>query len=205
MGKCYLAQKLNTQAEEWFHLAIQLDENNIEARVQLAKLYEDLNEQEQAFIYVSEIMKIRRMRDSGRVKVGAFSNNDDFYIPTNLKPKTQYAPRRLVDPLEREKQESLKAGHLQEQFAVMRLEQSGMRAGQKGPTVAWMEAAQDLIEDFRGFKTFYPWEKYVHFLGYAGVGQPQTGATPLDAELVAMADRLSHSIQLLLSLYTGKC
>jgi general transcription factor 3C polypeptide 3 (transcription factor C subunit 4) len=210
MGKCYLAQKLNTQAEEFFQLAIQLDECNIDARVQLAKMYEDLNEQEQAFIYVSEIMKIRRMRDSEkRRRVGAegLSNNDDFYMPTKLKRKTCYAPRRLVDPSERQKQESLRAERLQEQFAVMRLEQNGMRAGQEGPTLAWMEAAQDLIEDFRGFKTFYPWDKYVHFLGYAGVAQAQaqTGATPLDADLAAMADRLSHSIQPLSSPCTGEC
>ena len=40
MGKCYLAQRLNTEAEELFQLAIQFDEYNIEARVQLAKMYE---------------------------------------------------------------------------------------------------------------------------------------------------------------------
>lgn len=200
MGKCYLAQELNTQAEELFQLAIQLDENNIEARVQLAKMYEDLNEQEQAFIYVSEIMKIRRTRDSEQQqqpREGGLGNNDDFYIPTKLKRKTYYTPRRLVDPAERQRQESLRAERLQEQFSVMRLEQSSMRAGQEGPTLAWMEAAQDLIEDFRSFKTFYPWDKYVHFLGYPGAAkaQVQTGATPLDVDLAAMADRLSHSIQ----------
>jgi general transcription factor 3C polypeptide 3 (transcription factor C subunit 4) len=200
MGKCYLAQKLNTQAEEFFQLAIQLDENSIEARVQLAKMYEDLNEQEQAFIYVSEIMEIRRTRDSEQRQqsgVGGFGNNNNFYIPTKIMRKKYYTPRRLVDPTERQKQESLRAERLQEQFTVMQLEQSGMRTGQEGPTLAWMEAAQDLIDDFRSFKTFYPWDKYVHFLGYPGAAQAQsqTGATPLDADLAAMADRLSHSIQ----------
>ncbi len=209
MGKCYLAQKLNTQAEEFFQLTIQLDENNIEARVQLAKMYEDLNEQEQAFIYVSEIMKIRRTRDSEKRrqrKATGLSNNEDFYMPTKIRRKTHYTPRRLVDPAERRKQESLRAERLQEQFAVMLLEQNGMRAGQEGPTMAWMEAAQDLIEDFRGFKTFYPWDKYVHFLGYPGAAQAQsqTGATPLDADLAAMADRLSHSIRPLLSPFIGE-
>lgn len=205
MGKCYLAQKLNTQAEEFFQLAIQLDENSIEARVQLAKMYEDINEQEQAFIYVSEIMKIRRTRDSEQrqqPRVGGPGNNDDFYIPTKIKRKNYYPPGRLVDPTERQRQESLRAKRLQEQFLVMQLEQNRMRAGQEGPALAWMEAAQDLIEDFRSFKTFYPWDKYVHFLGYPGAAeaQVQTGATPLDADLAAMADRLSHSIQPLLSL-----
>lgn len=193
MGKSYSAQKLNTQAEEFFQLAIQFDEYNIEARVQLAKLYEDLNEQEQAFIYVSEIMKIRRMHDLEKRR--RVINSDDYSIRTKITPKTRYTPRRLVDPSERQNQESLKSERLQEQFAVMRLEQSGMRAGQEGPTLAWMEAAQDLIEDFRGFKTFYPWDKYVHFLGYAGIAQAQTGATPLDSDLAVMADRISHSIQ----------
>ena len=199
MGKGYLAQKLNTQAEEFFQLTIQLDENNIEARVQLAKMYENVNEQEQAFIYVSEIMRIRRTRDSiKRMRRGArgFRNSDHFFIPSKIMREKHYTPRRLVDPAERQKQESLRAERLQEQFAVMQLEQNGMRAGQEGPTLAWMEAAQDLIDDFRGFKTFYPWDKYVHFLGYPGAAQAQaqTGATPLDADLAAMADRLSNSI-----------
>jgi general transcription factor 3C polypeptide 3 (transcription factor C subunit 4) len=185
MGKCYLSQKLNTQAEEFFQAAIHLDENNIDARVQLAKMYEDLNEQEQAFIYVSEIMKIRRARDLEQ-------RNDASKTMRN----THYNTQRLVDPAERQRQESLRAERLQEQYTVMRLEQSGMRARREGPTLAWMEAAQDLIEDFRSFKTFYPWDKYVHFLGYTGSAQAQahTGATPLDADLAAMADRLSHSI-----------
>jgi general transcription factor 3C polypeptide 3 (transcription factor C subunit 4) len=209
MGKCYLAQKLNTQAEEFFQLAIQRDENNIEARVQLAKMYEDLNEQEQAFIYVSEIMKIRRTRDLEKrqqLGAGGLGNNDDFYMSTKIRRKTDYTPQRFVDPAERQRQESLRAERLQEQFTVMRLEQNGMRAGQEGPTLAWMEAAQDLIEEFRSFKTFYPWDKYVHFLGYPGAAQAQaqTGATPLDADLAAMADRLSHSIQPLSSPRVGE-
>jgi general transcription factor 3C polypeptide 3 (transcription factor C subunit 4) len=198
LGKCYLSQKLNIQAEEFFQAAIQLEEDNIDARVQLAKMYEDLNEQEQAFIYVSEIMKIRRARDMERRKPSgrAHGTNDDTFIPARIRRKTHYNPRRLVDPAERQRQESLRAERLQEQYTVMRLEKNGMRAGQEGPTLAWMEAARDLIEDFRGFKTFYPWDKYVHFLGYTGSAQAQvhTGATPLDADLAAMADRLSHSI-----------
>lgn len=198
MGKCYLSQKLNIQAEEFFQAAIQLEETNIDARVQLAKMYEDLNEQEQAFIYVTEIMKIRRARDLEQRKAlgRSLGTNDVTSMPAKTRRKTHYKPRRLVDPAERQRQESIRAECLQEQYTVMRLEQNGMRSGQEGATLTWMEAAHDLIEDFRSFKTFYPWDKYVHFLGYTGSAQTQahTGATPLDADLAAMADRLSHSI-----------
>ena len=61
MGFCFLGDKLQAEAEECFLAAIRLDENNIEARVQLAKLYETLNEQEQAFFYANEALSLRRI------------------------------------------------------------------------------------------------------------------------------------------------
>lgn len=197
VGKSYLHENLNTQAEECFQKVIHLDDSNIEARIQLAKLYEDLDEQEQAFIYISEIMKIRRARDwkqQSRPKGEDSATDGDIFLPANTRRKSYYKPRRFIDPAERHREENARAEHLLGQYTVMRSEQSGMRAGLKGPTLAWMAAAQDLIEDFRGFKTFYPWDKYVRFLGYTAQAQTQTGATPLDIDLAAMADRLSSSI-----------
>lgn len=199
MGKCYLSGKLNDQAEDCLHSAIHIDQNNIEARIQLAKLYESLNEQEQAFIHLSEIMKIRRRVEWKKFertsKEGPHSIDEEL-PPVNVGRESHSNPKRLVDPAERQRQENLVAARLQDRYAMMRSQQNAMRAGQNGPTIAWMEAAQELIEDFRGFKMFYPWDKYVRFLGYTGIAgdQAYSGATPLDVDLAAMVDRISHSI-----------
>jgi len=68
MGRCFQRDELQVQAEECFQTAIQLDENNIEARMELAKMYESLNEQEQAFIYVNEVMSIKNGQNAKPVK-----------------------------------------------------------------------------------------------------------------------------------------
>jgi general transcription factor 3C polypeptide 3 (transcription factor C subunit 4) len=199
MGKCYLNGKRNREAEECFQQAITLDQDNIDARVYLAKLYEELNEQEQAFIYVNEIMNLRRLQKSKRRQqqlLEDITQGNDTLMPPLARAKSYYKPKRVINAEERQRQENATAERLQEQYSVMRLERDAMRAGDERSTIAWMEAAADLIDDFRGFKTFYPWDKYVRFLGYtAGParGQPQTGATPLDADLEEMANRISSS------------
>jgi general transcription factor 3C polypeptide 3 (transcription factor C subunit 4) len=197
MGKCYLGGKLNRQAEECFQTAIQIDENNIDARIQLAKMYEALNEQQQAFIFVNEILSLRKTQDprapQERPKVGGSQMKENSFMPTKSEQRSYYKPRRLVDSTERQNEEAARAKRLQEQYAIMRMEHGGMRDGHDGSTRAWMEAARDLIDDFRGFKTFYPWDKYAHFLGYTGNARLQA-ETPLDKDLVAMANRLSQSI-----------
>lgn len=192
--------KRNREAEESFQMAIAIDQDNIDARVHLAKMYEELDEQEQAFIYVNEIMNLRRAHNQ-RKKQNEESEdpavNNDTLMPPRARPKSYYKPRRLINAEERQKQEAATAERLQEQYSIMRLQRNGMRAGDLGSTLAWMRAAAELIEDFRSFKTFYPWDKYARFLGYtagAARDQPQTGATPLDADLAEMANRISSSM-----------
>lgn len=198
MGRCHLALRENTKAEECFQTAIQVDEANIEARIELAKLYESQNEGEQAFIYVSEILSLRKEQNSvPKERRGQFEAEDNTgtFMPPKRQPKSYYKPRRLIDPKEKQRQEVSRAERLQEHFELMRSEESGMRAGQVGASLAWMEAARELIEDFRAYKTFYPWDTYVHFLGYTGSAPDQllTDTAPLDADVAAMADRLSNS------------
>lgn len=197
MGKCFLKVNRNREAEESFEAAINVDPDNIESRIHLARMYESLDEQEQAFIYVNEVLNLRRSQNSKkklhRSNYDASTENDTL-MPAVGGRKSYYKPKRLVNAEERQRQEAAIAERLQEQFSVMRLERNGMRAGDARASGAWMAAAADLIEDFRGFKTFYPWDKYVRFMGYtagAARDQPQTGATPLDADLAEMANRIS--------------
>lgn len=192
MGICYLALGSYTEAEACFQMTIQVDEGNIEARVQLAKLYEQLNEQQQAFIYISEIMNLRRRHDPNIKLQSDLTTKTNSFVPEYGRTRSLHKSRKLVDPRERRRQEDQHAARLQELYSVVLLHQNSMRTGQDASSFVWMEAARELIEDFRGFKTLYPWDKYVHFLGYTNTSRTRTGATPLDMDLAAMADRISE-------------
>lgn len=194
MGGCYLQIKQNRQAEDCFQTAIQVDDSNVEARILLAKLYEDLDEQEHAFVYINEIMNLRKQTKKQKPRQ---RKDDSASVENKLFPKSAsksyYKPKRVVDPAERQRQEDSKSERLQEQYNIMRQERDEMRAGNHGASQAWMDAADELVTDFRGFKSFYPWDKYIRFLGYTGKGQQETGAPALDVDIAAMADRISSS------------
>lgn len=197
IGKCYLRGGHEREAEESFQTTILLDQDNIEARVELARMYEDLDDQEQAFIYVNDLIRLRREQSSRKRQSEEDENNafdNDVLMPTAVRRKSYYQSKRLMNKEERRKQEAETAERLLEQYSLMRLERNGMRAGDPRATKAWMDAAADMIEDFRSFKQFYSSEKYMRFLGYTtGTGreQPLTGATPLDTDLAEMASRIS--------------
>lgn len=199
MGQCYLSVGDSKHAEECFQTVLQLDEANIEARVHLAKLYEELDEQEQAFIYVNEVMALQRGPSTSKKKpvrpMGDSAVGADSLVPPKPERKSYHKPKHLVDSVERTREEELRAVRLQELYTVTLLQQDGMRAGDDDAIHAWMDAAHELIDDFRTFKQFYPWDKYVQFLGYSNARRaPQLkDITPLDSDLADMADRISNS------------
>ncbi|KAI9740756.1 MAG: transcription factor TFIIIC subunit tfc4 [Claussenomyces sp. TS43310] len=201
MGKCYANTNRVEQAEECLRMLADLDAYNIEARMQLAKLYEAIDDQEQAFFYINEVFALRRRPAAKHCRTNSASCDpilsEETLVPARASRKSYYKPKRGLNSAERQREEILRAERLQEQYSIMCLQHSSMRSGLDGPTRAWMDAARDLIEDFRGFRTFYPLDKYLRFLGYTtGVSQtqPETGAVPLDADFAAMANRVSNRL-----------
>ncbi|KIN06080.1 hypothetical protein OIDMADRAFT_24417 [Oidiodendron maius Zn] len=207
IGRCFQGSGLGFKAEECFQMAIQMDDDNVEARMELAKMYELLGEQEQAFIFVNEVMSIKRSQNA-RLRPGPkpgrkqakiavpqteskAPKSDVSMMPTKV-PRA-YKPRRLADPTEKQKEEKARAEQLQSQYYTMRKEHKGMRNGDVKAATNWMDAARDLTDDFRSFKLFYPWDKYIKFLGYTGETRAQV-ETPLESDLTDMAERLSRNL-----------
>src|SRR5690348_14252899 len=66
-GKCFLEINDNRRAEECFAAAIESDESNdqasIDARYELAKMYEAVREEREALILVTEAMNMAQARD----------------------------------------------------------------------------------------------------------------------------------------------
>lgn len=190
-------------AEEYFRRAIEIDANNTEARLELAKIYEAVGQEEQAFVYVNEVMAIERNAQAIKVKKPRkrYRKRGDPPEPTPelpesvivYKSRSRYNPRRLANPAEKLKDEMARVSELAFEHNVITMEREGMRSGDHDSVRKWMEAAKDMIDDFRGCKVFYPWDKFARYLGYTIKTTRTQPEVPLDPQLTEMADRLSTS------------
>ncbi|PNH36889.1 hypothetical protein VD0004_g9878 [Verticillium dahliae] len=59
LGRCHLTKGDTGAAEDCFLLTIQVDDSNIDARIELAKIYEDAREDEEALILVTEAIALQ--------------------------------------------------------------------------------------------------------------------------------------------------
>lgn len=171
IGRCYLREDLSKDAEEVFREACFLDETNIAARVELARMYEKMDETEQAFDYVNQILYLESHK---RTKLYSTHN-----LPVQPGGSKSYLPNENVNNARLKKpppvpekvmnREAL-ADNLRTEYTILREKTEGMRAGNAKATDSWMDAARQLTEDFRSCKAFYPWDRKA-FEGYTAEDQ----------------------------------
>jgi general transcription factor 3C polypeptide 3 (transcription factor C subunit 4) len=197
MGKCLLYEELPKEAEESFHAACKLDEENIEARVELARMFEKMDEAEQAFTYVNQVLdlesikqpKIYRRRNKNARP--APKPKPQSLLPTG--PKPRYKGKKVPTPEWEglQEEEVYLAEQLQDRYYILRKETSRMRSGDHRAMDVWMDAARALTEDFRSCRAFYPWDKK-EFEGYSAEEQIQAQMS-LKLDLAALAKRHAQS------------
>ncbi len=68
IGRCFALEERHQDAEECFRAALQLDEGHIQARVELARIYEKMDEPEQAFAYSNEVMALKNLQNPKRLR-----------------------------------------------------------------------------------------------------------------------------------------
>ncbi|KAL1897662.1 transcription factor TFIIIC subunit tfc4 [Sporothrix stenoceras] len=290
-GKCNLELHDHAAAEECFLAAIEADDENIDARYELAKMYEKAQEKEQAYILVNEALSLeaaqqKRQRqqdqdneadDQGDVTAeqtgegtadGAattkrrgpmasletaayrvFLDSDgkvvrrhrkfrkgpdgqEILVSTERKRRTRkttgqdgdeegdaigpdgekaasrrrvktgttrvrapqrrtqksghpqrrwravrgHARRFFASPAEQAEFEESTSARLRSRYQVCRELKERADAGDEDVAAEWMEAAKELIDDFRSFREFYTWDKYVQFLGVNNFLHDHTGA-----------------------------
>lgn len=215
LGRCFLAAGDNASAEECFLGAIDIDEDCIEPRIELANMYEQAREDEEALILAAEAMALqestgqpmegisggrtvrrpqgpRRMRPQGVRKTGKPAATRDR---RTVLPR-RYRPKRLVNPDKRRQEEQTHAIRLSRQYQTVCDLRQQIRSGRQDLVDAWMQSSSELIDDFRSLKKFYSWEKYLRFLGpKSGLQAPATG--PAESELGQMYERLTRSESIL--------
>ncbi|KAI1265137.1 hypothetical protein F5Y18DRAFT_427258 [Xylariaceae sp. FL1019] len=225
-GRCYLETGNKRQAEECFTSAIDIEEGNseasIDARYELAKMYEDAREDREAYILVNEAIKLQQAYDEAADGYDEDSDHEYQFrssvrtvkklpgrpprAPRPIRPKPSKStivrrePRRPrpkyfaeIEELEREGRQ--KANNLSGAWETVRAARiSGQEAdhASNGPSDLFMAAAKELIDDFRSYKAFYSWEKYLANLGIdEGETELKISRNPM---LLEMKERLSHNL-----------
>ncbi|CAM1502792.1 Fc.00g075680.m01.CDS01 [Cosmosporella sp. VM-42] len=221
LGRCYSVSGEHAAAEEYFLAAIDADEDNIEARIELANMYEKAREEEEALILAAEAIALREARERGdeyALGVTTLLTNQSSvplekrtprrreatYRRENRKPRTgavaarsviprRYRPKRLAGPDKRRQDEQAHALKLTEQYEIVRHLRQQIRAGRDDLLPTWMTSSKELIDDFRSLKKFYTWEKYLHFLGRRSTLEPAESDQP-KTELSQMYERLARTL-----------
>ncbi|KAL2271568.1 hypothetical protein VTJ83DRAFT_939 [Remersonia thermophila] len=207
-GRYHMARGEKAAAEECFIAAIEEDEDHIEARVQLANMYEGEEMQEgreEAFLLVREAMSLEARRGlvDGAGRRRAHKPRDGPPRPRRPRDPNRkaYVPkRRLINAEKRRQQELQLAVVAAANFQRLREVQDRAFAGDPQATAQWMRAAKELVDDFRSHKQFYPFEKYIKYLGYGSSSGPpeavQGGAAvpARNMKLAAMEERLRQGL-----------
>jgi general transcription factor 3C polypeptide 3 (transcription factor C subunit 4) len=142
------------------------DEENIEARISLAKLYEDQNMPEQAYAYVNEIILLRRQDKGTPLKRVGISGIDGF-APARRASRIKRPGPPLATREQRRENERIRDENVRALYKKYQYLRPKVRAGDERVLADWMECSSDLIDDFRNSRVFYPYDKHIRFLGYS--------------------------------------
>ncbi|OAA58477.1 sam domain containing protein [Niveomyces insectorum RCEF 264] len=157
----------------------------------------------------------------GRAGVGSEAEEDDVEgadsggdaIGRPYRPRRTlrgHARRFFASPAEQAAFEATTSSRLRARYQLCQDVKARADAGDPDAAAQWMDAAKELIDDFRSFREFYSWDKYVQFLGYNnflhdrthGAEQPATAAAAAAAgtgaqhssDLTALAERLQQNL-----------
>ncbi|UKZ79294.1 hypothetical protein TrVFT333_007044 [Trichoderma virens FT-333] len=220
LGRCYLATGQQSTAEECFHAAIDAEEYNIDARIELANMYEKAKEDEEALILAAEAMALKEAQgqplseSSTKEQLHTFSTMmvdrgirgmappQSRVGPRQAKPKStqaarilprRYRAKRFANPDKRRQDERSRAIKLSRQYELVRGLKQQIKSGSNDLIPVWMESCKELVDDFRSLKRFYTWDKYLHFLGKKELLE-QFANEEGNTELSQMFERLTRSL-----------
>ncbi|KAF5531485.1 transcription initiation factor TFIIIC, partial [Fusarium mexicanum] len=209
LGRCYSAVGETATAEEYFLAAIDADEDNIDARIELANMYEKAREEEEALILAAEAMALRQARDQNLE--GHQDSTTDLEQPSRRAPRRnqavprrtdafgkrliprRYRPKRLAGADKRRQEEQARAMKLTEQYEIVQDLRKKIKEGQHNLIPTWMASSKELVDEFRSIKKFYTWDKYLHFLGPNNHLQQNEADKPQN-ELSQMYERLARTL-----------
>jgi general transcription factor 3C polypeptide 3 (transcription factor C subunit 4) len=219
IGRCYLDSGEQATAEEFFLAALDADEDNIDARIELADMYEKARESEEALILAAEAMALRDVQDQDQLikdvanigksrarpaagrsqqtprrRHGGDAANRATFMGSGTRLPTiprRYRTKKLAGPDRRQQDEQARALKLSQQYSIVQDLKRRISEGHQELLPSWMASSKELIDDFRSLKRFYTWDKYLHFLGSQGSLRKGI-STQSHPELSQMYERLTR-------------
>lgn len=216
-GMCHAALGDDKLAEEFLVAATEADNPPDVAFLELAKIHERRDQHESAFVLVNEALKLEKARHDDEASGANGEKRDRRFIEIrgklvekarrHVKGSDHQTPRapvirrprvqRFADPAKRREFEQEMSRRLKEKFETCRTLKVRIQAGDEEAISEWMNAAEELTNDFRSFRKFYTWDSYAKFLGYGGnmLSTAAEGRGRHHEEMTAMAKRLHASEQ----------
>jgi general transcription factor 3C polypeptide 3 (transcription factor C subunit 4) len=202
------------QAIHCYEEAKALDQECIEARTQLSKLYKDFSDRDRALENSQEAMRIARKAivSTGRRKYEKKEQREEreaaerAYKAAKRMPAPKFdqrhsrpvldfkkaqlqwqlpsasslieaggstttpmkKPRVRKQALSVTEQERSRTIHVKSLYSTLQSLTPAMREGEPLAHSTWLDCANELIQDFRSMRVFYPHERHIKFQGYDG-------------------------------------
>ncbi|KAH0559240.1 hypothetical protein GP486_004247 [Trichoglossum hirsutum] len=200
LAGCYRSAGHSKEAEECYQTIVANDEENIDARVSLAKLYEDLNMPEQAYAYVNEIILLRRQDKGTPTKRADHQGGGDWFAPARRASRIKRTGPPLATREQRRENERIRDENVRALYKKFQYLHPRARAGEEQILAEWMECSSDLIDDFRNSRVFYPYDKHMKFLGYSSAARKRAlegyrKRENILNDMEMMAERLQGSLE----------
>jgi general transcription factor 3C polypeptide 3 (transcription factor C subunit 4) len=172
LGKAYSELKNLTGAEECYETIISNDESNIKARVDLAKLYEDMNMPEEAYAYITQVIQLRRAQVKEKGKAESQQRTAEKrhakMILKAIKQKNKRPRPAPVSQAQRAAEQKARSERFQNVLVELGVLYETATDGTEEAQREWVHVARELLEDFQDAPAFYPVNnRYLLFKGYS--------------------------------------
>ncbi len=167
MAECYRELRSTNEAEALYRSIIDADASNIDARLRLAKMYEELGMTTAAQSLVAEVMNLGRkdLLKKANLRLREpegddAKGGDDATGPAVVRrpPQAMGKPKKIITPAERRKQDisSLREHALRAMVTQLQSNQTRLDEGDADAVRDWTDAARFLVDVIRREKAFGP-------------------------------------------------
>ncbi|GAA5873300.1 hypothetical protein JCM3774_005935 [Rhodotorula dairenensis] len=189
IGLCHQATGDLESAKECYENVVEEEPGNMEAKLTLAKILEQLGDPSRALDYIKEVIARRQAQSEAGSEAGEARRRKGRYVTK----EERAAARTTRENAERER-------HAEFVLAFSRLQDldEAVNSGDDDAITRWLEIASVLVDSFRSTRQLFPGDPRRKFTGvvssFAGRRGRKTQAQRLDAEADQMANRLERTM-----------
>lgn len=199
MAKCYKEIGNVDDAEECYHAILNLQPENVDARMKLAEIYEVSDRREDALELVNQIIALRKQQEVAEKErfVGGQDKEANsaptFFAapPSRVPTKTRRAEATAA---QRAEMRARKTEQTITKYRKLEYLRPRMEMGDADAVRDWLDTAGDLVDEFRNTRAFYPSERSMKFKGFATTAQRRAAKRGTDAIMERMQHRLQEAM-----------